>query len=142
MVFHGNPQVPGQDPWKLISEKSFPASSNNVFQNHSHELRLEKLASTTRFSQNCHHTEGQNIEQPLEKTTLGIFWPGLCSEFSRYPGLMQCRRKHVMILQDETAIVLYDYDRAPWRGYSCMEDDIRFKNYKSTIAQLYDTKQC
>ena len=55
-------------------------SLNEVFQNHSHDIRLKKLVWELDFLQNKNdHTRRPHIE----KRTFGIFWSGLCPECVR-----------------------------------------------------------
>jgi len=50
--------------------------SEPEIQNHSHEIRLEKLLFMLFLRPNFAVTPYQNIEKPLKKTISGPIWPG------------------------------------------------------------------
>ena len=59
--------------WKLPFSR---IRRTKVFQNHSHEIRLEKLICMLFLRHNFAFTRYRNIEKPLKKTNFGPIWPG------------------------------------------------------------------
>ena len=57
--------------------------SETKIQNHSHEIRLEKLVCMLFLRHNFAFTWYHNIEKPLKKTISGPIWPGHRPEFTR-----------------------------------------------------------
>ena len=57
----------------------------NKIQNHSHEIRLEKLVCMLFLPYHFAITRYHNIEKPLKKINYGTIWPGHPPESSRIP---------------------------------------------------------
>ena len=75
-----------QDPEEpLLAEVPRPAvledPPNKVFQDHSHEIRLDKLVWTLILPYHFHITRYQHIVKPLKKTNFGSIWLGHPPEF-------------------------------------------------------------
>ena len=72
--------------WILFLESAFLEDpSEKEIQNHSHEIRVEKLVCMLSLRYNFAFTRYQNIEKPLKKTIDGPIWPGHRPESSRTP---------------------------------------------------------
>ena len=73
-------------PFVFVFEVAFLEDpSETKIQNHSHEIRLEKLVWTLLTRYHFAITRYQNIEKLLEMTNIGPIWPGHRPAFTRIP---------------------------------------------------------
>jgi len=64
--------------------------STKDFQNHSHEIRLDKFVWTLTTLYPYAFARSQKIDKPLKKTAFGFIWPGHLPEFNRITCFPRC----------------------------------------------------